>query len=136
MLKLMSKTAILSLFLLSSLFGSEINWVSDFEEVKERAKAENRVIMVFVTKEHCAACERVETVTFQKYFIIEELNNYYISTTYHYRHLPDGVHSVSATPTIYFYTPSGQKIKYEIIGDMSYKKFFSVIRAIRKKLIK
>jgi thioredoxin-related protein len=122
-------------FLLFSLPLFGVEWVTDFEKAKEMAKSQNRVIMMVITQEHCGACERLKDVTLEKEIVDRVLEKYYISTFFDINELPEKIR-IKGTPTVKFYTPSGKRLRYTIVGDMSYKKLAHVLDVIRTKLLK
>jgi len=117
------------LFLLS-LYGEEINWVDTWNGALQKAKEENKLILLMVTQKHCGACEFMKLNTFSKESVIDEVNRYYIPIMLDISETPKGLR-VRGTPTIRFYTPAGKKIRYKIVGGMGYKKFLSKIQRLR-----
>jgi thioredoxin-related protein len=126
------KRIIFSLFLLSPLFGQEINWVNSWNEAKEIAKKENKLIMLMVTQPHCRACDFMKYATLKKESVESEINNYFVPIALDKSELPESFY-VRGTPTFRFYTPEAKRLKYKLIGGLNYKVFLPKLQRLREK---
>jgi thioredoxin-related protein len=122
---------IFALFSLT-LFGDEISWASNWNEAKERALKENKLIMLMVTQPHCRACDFMKYATFTKEGVIKETNAHYVAIALDKSELPESFY-VKGTPTFRFYTPNGKRLKYQLIGGLNYKIFEPKLRNLQEK---
>lgn len=129
------KTILTLSILTISLFGQEVDWSNSWNDALKKAEAENKLIMLMVTQEHCRACEFMKYATFSKDSVIDEVNRYYVPIMLDINELPDNL-KVDGTPTIRFYTPAGKKIRYKLVGGINYKEFLPKIQQLRKLFYK
>jgi thioredoxin-related protein len=127
----MSRSIFFALMLSLSLFGDEVNWANSFNDAKERALKENKMIMLMISKPHCRACDFMKYGTFTKENVIEELNRY-VPIILDKDELPERIY-VRGTPTFRFYTPNGKRLKYQLIGGLNYKEFAPKLKNLREK---
>jgi thioredoxin-related protein len=125
-------TSIFILFALLPLFGQEVNWANSWNEAKERAERENKLIMLMVTQSNCRACEFMKYATFTNSDVEQELNSHYVSIALDKSELPESLY-VRGTPTFRFYTPKGKRLKYKLIGGLNYKVFLPKLQNLREK---
>ena len=70
---------ILTVFVSAPLFAADINWKHWELEAFERAKAENKIILVSVGMEGCAACARMESQTYTDDNVIDLVNEHFVA---------------------------------------------------------
>ena len=62
-----------TLLLNAILFGADLNWSSDYESVKEKAKKSEKNIYVLITSKSCQWCRKFENTTLQDREIAKRL---------------------------------------------------------------
>jgi thioredoxin-related protein len=109
---------ILFLFILASSLFAEIKWVYDFEEAKDIAKKEGKIVKAFISMEACPICtfmkEKVFTIKEVEDYMHKNFVNYYIDLDMD--EVPEDF-EVYGTPTTYFVKPDGEIID-TIIGGV------------------
>lgn len=91
--------------------------------------------MLMITQPNCRACDFMKYATFQKDAVANEINKYYIPIILDKSELTEKIY-IRGTPTFRFYTPSGKRLKYKLIGGLNYKLFLPKIENLRKKFFK
>ena len=110
------KYIILSIFFLSSLYASELNWSNDYKKALEIAKKEKKDVYVLVTSKSCRWCRKFENTTLQDEKILELLKLKYVlvHADRDRDFLPKNFNTRSV-PRHYFVT-SDEKIIFTFIG--------------------
>ena len=72
------KKLIILLVLVSSLFGADIDWPSEYKEALVQAKKENKHIYMLITANDCRWCRKFERTTLQDPKIIKALKEKYV----------------------------------------------------------
>ena len=71
---------LLVLFTLAfALSANEVVWLHSYKDAVIKSKAENKPILVIMTKEHCRWCKRLETRTLEDETIKERLSDKFIN---------------------------------------------------------
>ena len=93
-----------------SLFGDP-NWVSSYTKAFEKAKEQEKGVMIMLTKDNCDACWYMENIVFEDAALVEQIEKEFIALELDVN--DDDIHglSFSDTPTLYFINSSGETIK-------------------------
>jgi len=73
------KALLVTIFLGLSLFGANINWPSDYKAALKEAKAEHKLVYIFITSDSCRWCRKFEATTLQDAGIKSRLKKEFIS---------------------------------------------------------
>lgn len=125
----MKKILITSAILVSSLFA-EIEWLK-YDDAFAKAKAENKTVMIMLSKEGCPACEYMKDVVFENDDVLDEFNKDYIGVhlDIHNDYVSDEL-SYIGTPTFHFLNKSGRKLD-RIDGGANSKEFMEKMREVK-----
>ncbi len=114
---------------LTSLFA-EIDWMK-YSKAVEKAKKENKFVMIMLSKEGCPACEYMENVVFENEDVLDEFNKDFIGVhlDIHNDYVP-GEFSYIGTPTFHFINKNERRID-RIDGGANAKEFLDKIKEVK-----
>ena len=122
------KKLILILLLAGSIFGSELNWIHDYNKALKLAKKEHKDVYLFIGADACRYCKKFKKETLSKKYVMDTLRKthipIYLSRDQH--KIPDKFEKFGA-PRHHFLTSSG-KIYNEDAGYFNPKKFLELIK--------
>lgn len=121
------KIFILTIILLSSLFGYEPNWLHNYNEALKAAKKEHKDVYLFVGADECRFCDRFKKLTLSKPEVIDKLQKKYI-LLYLSRdqHKIPKKFAIKGVPRHYFLTSDG-KIYHDDRGSREPAGFFDIL---------
>jgi thioredoxin-related protein len=124
--------ALMALSLIVSYTFAEINWSSSYDAAIISAKQENKNVLVMLSKEGCPPCEYMKNTVFEESAISDMMNKYFIPVHIDVRRdkIPEGLRYIG-TPTFYFISPSGNKLK-RIDGGANIPKFMEILNSVKK----
>lgn len=127
----MKKIFLLIALLASSLFA-DLNWVK-YSKAIEQAKAENKIVMVMLSKHGCPACEYMKDIVFESSNVMEEFNKNFIAVyiDIHDDYIPDGLTFIG-TPTFHFLNKYEMKVD-RIDGGVNAKTFLDKLKELELK---
>lgn len=132
----MIRLLLASLALISSLWGSELNWANDLKAGIADATKQNKPILFIYSSHNCKYCVQLEEQTLSDQKVIETLNKDYISVI-SYADEQDYVPQElwrPGTPTIWFLDPSGRSlIKDPIMGAIDAENFSKVLEVVTRE---
>jgi len=122
----------LGLFTLS-LFGAELNWSHDYEQVRQKAQKSKKPIYLLITSDDCKWCRKFEETTLQieevKKRLYSEFEVVHISRDRY--SVPQGFET-SPVPRHYFIDSKGE-ILYSSLGHRQQECFESFMDNAQKK---
>jgi thioredoxin-related protein len=124
----MKKLLLLTALLATSLFA-DMEWIK-FSDAKIKAKKENKIIMVMLTKEGCPACEYMEDIVFDNEKLLSEFNKKFIAVhlDIHNDYVPADLTYIG-TPTFHFINANARKVD-RIDGAVNVKDFMNKLTEI------
>lgn len=130
---------VLSMIFLSSLYASEIGWLSDYKKALEIAKKEKKDVYVLVTSDSCPWCRKFENTTLQNEKVLALLRLKYVlvHADRDRDYLPKNFNT-KAVPRHYFVT-SKEQIIFTFLGywdELDFKSYLKDVddeRAIKVK---
>jgi thioredoxin-related protein len=127
----MKKIILLMALFASSLFA-DLNWVK-YSKALEQAKAENKIVMVMLSKEDCPACEYMEDIVFESSNVMEAFSQKFIAVhiDIHNDYIPSGLTFIG-TPTFHFLNKHESKID-RIDGGVNAKTFLDKLKELETK---
>ncbi len=111
------KKLLLILIFSTVVFAEGINWVYDFDEAKQQAEDQNKIVMMFISMQTCPVCDFMK----EKVFTVKEIQDYLdknmvmLSVDLDMDEVPMGLECIG-TPTTYFIRPDGSLIGKPILG--------------------
>jgi thioredoxin-related protein len=130
----MKKIYFLFLIFFISLLNADVDYMPTFNSALEKAKNQNKVMLVFVEQDNCGGCNAMKKLMSEVPEITNILNNYYSVVKVNKNYLPDGL-SIFVTPTLFFYKPNGKRVKFKIEQSLKPAKYFAYLNAIKTKLL-
>lgn len=121
--------SLLSLFIFSSCGtdSATINWVHDYNEALQMAKAQNKNVYLFIGADKCHFCKRFKERTLSKKHVMDKLNEDYItvylSRDQHF--IPEGFEKFGV-PRHYFLDKNGKRL-FESFGVLEPEGFFLLL---------
>jgi thioredoxin-related protein len=127
----MKKIILLVALFASSLFA-DLNWVK-YSDAMKQAKAENKIVMVMLTKEGCPACEYMKDIVFESSSVMEEFNKHFIAVQadIHNDLIPNSLTFIG-TPTFHFLNKYEMKVD-RIDGGVNAKTFLDKLKELAPK---
>ncbi len=127
----MIKIALIATLLATSLFA-QIEWMK-FSEAKTKAKEEQKIIMVMLSKEGCPACEFMDDRVLRDAKVLEEMGDKFIGVHIDVNDdlIPEGLDFIG-TPTFHFLGANGRKID-RLDGGANVKNFTEKIKEVKAK---
>ena len=124
------------MLLTTSLFGSQIHWVKDFQSGVAEATKQGKPILFIYSSHACKYCVMLEQETLSNKEVIEALHKDYISVI---SYSDDGDYVPKelwrpGTPTIWFLDPKGRAlIQDPIMGAIDAQNFLKVLDLITRE---
>jgi len=126
---------LLSILLLSTaLFSANLGWLNDYEQALKDAKAQNKLVYVFITSDNCKWCKKFANTTLQDETIKKRLYSEFI--TVHIsrdRHLIPDKFETAPVPRHYFTDAEGN-ILYSSLGHRGVSCFDAFMDNAQNKL--
>ncbi len=118
----MKKIAVALLVSMVSLFG-EVSFIKDYQKAVEKAKAEDKKIMIMLTKEKCQACWYMKHVTFKDSDLAQMIDDNFVSVEVDVDKdmIPMNLEYIG-TPTFYFLDKAQDQLS-RVDGARNVKKF-------------
>ncbi len=125
----MKKIILIVAVMVTSLFA-EIEWLS-YDKAFEKAKDENKIVMVMLSKEGCPACEYMIDIVFEDDNVIDEFNQDFIGVhlDIHEDYVPEDLPYIG-TPTFHFLNKHGRKLD-RIDGGANVRDFTTKMREVK-----
>jgi len=112
--------------------ADSINWVDSYQDALNKAKVENKNIMILITTATCGWCKKMKSKTFVDKNIIDQVNIDYISLelTKGFDEFPHNMF-IKSVPTTLFMDKNGVLIK-KIPGYWNAQDFASWLSDVEK----
>lgn len=118
---------IISLFVSSSLYASELNWSHNYKSALLQAQKTNKDIYLFIGADICKFCDRFKDIALADKDIMKKLRKEYILVYLsRNRHLIPKGFETKGVPRHYFIDPQG-KVFHETWGDREVAGFYDVL---------
>jgi thiol-disulfide isomerase/thioredoxin len=126
------KKIVIGLSLIASCAMAQINWAPSYDAALKQAAKEKKNVMVMLSKEGCPACEYMEDIVFEEKVIEDAVNKNFVPVhlDIHNDLIPEGLGYIG-TPTFYFLTPKGAKLKRHD-GGANIPTFLGVLNGVKK----
>jgi uncharacterized protein YyaL (SSP411 family) len=121
----------ISIMMLVSLWGSEINWAHSYAEAQERAAKEHKNVLLLITTEYCRWCRKLEAFTLTDERVAERVNREFVAVhvTRDKDDYPEHL-TAQRVPTSYFLTPEGEVI-HEMMGYWNVEDYLSILDDVK-----
>lgn len=128
------KIIFIAIMMISSLFASNIDWPSNYDEALKKAKQENKKVYLFITSDSCKWCREFEDTTLQNKEIMKKLNdNYVLLHLSKERHtIDDRFNHMTFVPKHFFLKADGEKI-YEDYGYRTEEYFENLLDELEEE---
>ena len=127
------KVLLITIALISTLFGAELDWPNDYNKALEIAKKENKHVYMLITSESCRWCRKFEATTLQDEATLERLKSKYVLL--HISRDRDYMPSKfkkKRVPRHYFITQKGEVI-YSFLGYWNAEDFDSFLDDVDRR---
>ena len=111
-------------------FAQRMGYAQDYATALERAKKENKPLMMLMVSKRCKWCKKFEKRTLQMIPVAVAVQKHYIPLIVDRAdraRYPDGYYS-RRIPIVYFIDPHTEEQTYESIGYVGYKEFLQILR--------
>jgi thioredoxin-related protein len=121
------KKILFALFAALSLSAAEIDWAHSYAEAQERAKKEQKNILLLITTESCRWCRRLESTTLQNDKVVKRINAEYVAVhvTRDKDKYPEDL-VARRVPMSYFLKSDGEVI-HDMMGFWNVEDYLSVL---------
>lgn len=131
------KKLYLFVFMAVSVFASEINWNSSYDQALEQAKKENKPLMVLITSEQCRWCRKLENTTLKDESIINHINGKFQAVNViRDKSVYPKILSAKMVPMSYFIDPKTGKVLSSIPGYWESEDYNSILDEALQKFKK
>lgn len=130
------KLLTLTFFMCFSLYANSIDWHNNYDEALNKAKKENKLLLVFITSKNCKFCKKLKETTLKDKDIVNKINRDYISVIVMKDRdsFPNKLNA-KATPMIYFLDKNENIIDYSL-GYWDKVDFNFILKDVKKRLSK
>lgn len=127
------KIIIFTIFLISTLYSYELNWLHDYDKALYEAKKEHKDVYLFVGADECRFCDRFKQLTLSKKDVINRLKKEYV-LLYLSRdqHKIPKQFAIKGVPRHYFLTSKGQII-HDDRGSREVAGFYDMLDEVELK---
>jgi len=122
---------ILSFCLLGvTLLFADLNWASNYKAAFEKAKKEEKGVMIMLSQDKCDACWYMENIVFDDADLVEQIESSFIPLYLDVNN--DDIHDLSfvSKPTLYFLQSSAETIK-RLDGVYNVKELMAALLKIK-----
>lgn len=119
-------------------FASDVKYLRDYSNAFERAKKEDKILMMLLVADDCPWCKKLERATLSKSKVKEQVLNMVpliLDQKYDKDNFP-AKYATKINPTIYFIDASNNKKIYEHFGYIKKKDFLILLNKIQKEFKK
>lgn len=127
------KLLVLIALLLSTIYGSDLDWLHDYDTALKQAKKEKKDVYLFIGADVCVWCDKFKKMTLSDKSVMKRLREDYV-LLYMSRDrdkIPSGF-IVKGVPRHYFLTSEG-KIIHEDRGSREIDGFMSLLDEVNLK---
>ena len=122
-----------ALLVWSSLFGANLDWSSNYEAAKVKAKANGKLVYVLITSDDCRWCRKFETTTLKNDKILKRLySEFEVVHISRDKHKVPAAFETSPVPRHYFTDAKGN-ITYSSLGHRGLECFESFMDNAQSK---
>ncbi len=133
------KYILISLFLVFNLYGSsskfieEMKYETNYDIALQKAKENNKIIMMIASANSCPWCRKLERQTLKKDEINDIIQKNFIplAVDQDLKNYPDK-YEVKVVPTIYFINPKDESLVKKVLGYKNRKDFKLILEEIVK----
>lgn len=127
------KLLLITILFVATLFGSELEFTSDYNAALKQAKAENKDIYMLVTSESCKWCRKFENKTLVNIPLVKKIEKEYVilHVTRDFDYIP-AKFKVKRVPKHFFLTQNAEEI-YSFLGYWNVEDFSSFLDEVQKK---
>jgi len=127
----MIKKILLTLLFIVNAHATQLNWISDLDDVYDIADKEHKIVFVILSQKGCPACKYMKNTVLKNKDVIKEFNKNFIGVHLDIHH--DSVpleleHFV--TPTLFFLN-ADEEILYRINGYKNEKEFLDELDTVK-----
>ena len=127
------------LFLVSVSFASSAEFIKEmkyetlYETALQKAKNENKILMMVATSQSCPWCRKLERQTLKKDEINSVIQSKFIplSVDQDLKNFPSNF-EVKVVPTIYFINPKDESVISKVLGYKNKKEFAEIISEVKE----
>jgi len=117
-----------------------LEWQSSYKAALQKAKSENKLVMVDIYAAWCGPCKILDKNTFANKDVVAKLSNSFIAVKIDIDKSPEAVElgrkfDVNAIPHIVFLDAAGKKLS-EIVGYVPPDEFLKELDSVTKKAAK
>jgi len=118
----------------TTIFANELVWQKDIATAFEKAKKENKIVMVMVEGKHCRWCKKMKYRTLSDDSVLKRLESYIVVKVMRedvnaVKDLPE----INGVPTIFF-MKENKKVLKSVVGYYDVFDFTSYINDIEQKV--
>lgn len=124
---------LMTILLMSTLFGTKLDFTNDYDAALELAKKENKDVYMLITSEDCRWCRKFENTTLSDDSFVTSLEKEYVIL--HVSRDTDKIPSrffAKRVPKHYFLTNDGEEI-YSFLGYWNIEDFSSFLSDVEKR---
>lgn len=116
-------------------FAAGIEWSPSYKVAVQKAKSENKLILLMLSQPGCPACTQIKETVFKKdELLINEINTKFAAVEVNI--LKDDWNKrfrAFATPTFYFLDKNENKIGRQFVGGADGEEFLKILKDVQTK---
>ncbi len=133
-MNMMKKITAACVLLAATVLYAEIVWQKDLETAFEKARKEQKVIIVMVEGKHCRWCKKMKYRTLGDERVEKRLASYVtVKVMEEDRKSVNTLPQIDGVPTIFFMT-AGKELLESVVGYYSVGDFISFIDSVEQKV--
>ena len=121
-------------FLAAATLFADPNWAFGYAKAFEKAKQQEKGVMIMLSQENCDACWYMENIVFEESDLTREIENEFVPLYLDVK--DDDLHGLkfSSTPTLYFMGSDGEIIK-RLDGVFNIKELTAALLKIKVETV-
>ena len=119
------------IFVTTSLFA-EINWADDYKSALNKAKTQNKKVMIMFSAEDCKECQNMYKKVYSNKTFSKYVNQHFIAVDIDVEYDGRKGFKVYKTPTFYFLDTKGEQIGRAVKGAMGAGAFLKKLQEIEE----
>lgn len=118
----------LILFCAALLFSAEVTWRHDYRAAQKEAMAEQKPMLVFLSREWCGGCRVMKEKVFTDKTVSDYMAEHFVTVAFDTERepVPEAL-AMAVTPVFHFLDPQGKPVRELLVGGKMPPKFLKLL---------
>lgn len=114
-------------------FAAKIQYETDYKKALDKAKKEQKFLMVVMSTNYCPWCRKLENRILFKEEIDKDIKAQFVPLMLNFseKNFPSYLNDIAITPVIYIIDPLSEKIQHTFVGYNNHESFLQLLRELK-----